>query len=408
MSAHSNVVGGSSAARFLNCPGSRAIIDSLPEAVDQPSRYATEGSALHQVVAELLLNAKALPEEYLGKEIAVKDEGHIEITQELISDCILPSLEWFDKTIPDSASVEVEARVSFPGIEGGFGTCDLIAHDPGVKTYVNDWKYGSGVTVRASYPDPDDALYEILNPQLMFYACSARHTLPHMFERNIPIELSIVQPRARDGITISTVTVTHADLDAFEVALKNAVALSEQSGAPMKIGEWCRFAVCKTSCPLHLAPMIDFAELYGKPGDAKNVARFATSDVLADILELAELIEPVIIEARAQAHKLLEAGGTVPGWKLVPKRAQRKWALDEEFILRGLRTLKIKKSEAYSYSLKSPAQIEKLLPKGKAIPENLVEKVSSGTTIAKSDDPRENAPTIGDVVNALVEAEGNI
>jgi len=403
MSAHSNVVGGSSAARFLGCPGSRAIIDSLPDAVDQPSIYATEGTALHQVIAELLLNAKSLPEDYLDKEIVVKDEGTVMITQELITDCILPALDWFDKAIPDSAHAEIEARVNFPGIEGGFGTCDLIAHDPGVKTYVNDWKFGSGVSVKASYPDPDDPEFELINPQLLFYACGARHTFPHMFPKDIPIELSIMQPRARDGITVTTTTVTNDDLDAFQVALKNAVELSGREGAPIREGDYCRFAVCRTSCPLKLAPMISFRDLYAQPGDEVAFKKItATEDVLADIMNLADRIEPIIIEARRQAHELLEAGGSIPGYKLVPKRAQRKWALDEPFILQGLRALKIKKAQAYAYSLKSPAQIEKLLPKGKELPEKLVSKVSSGTTIAKADDARPDAETIGDTVAELI------
>jgi hypothetical protein len=407
MSAHSNVVGGSSAARFLGCPGSRAIIDSLPEAVDRPSSYATEGSALHQVVAELLLNFDEEPSSYLGKTIAVKDEGTVTISLELLNDCVLPALAWFESTIPDSAQIQVETRVTFPGIEGAFGTCDLIAHDPGKKTYVNDWKFGSGVTVKASYPDPDDPEFELINPQLLFYACGARHSYPHMFPRDfpLPIELSIVQPRGRGGDTVTSVTVWHSDLDAFEVALQDAVKLSEKAGAPIKLGDYCRFAVCRTSCPLQLAPMLDFQDLYAKsPDDVVNVKKFATEDVLADIMNLAELIEPVIIEARAQAHKLLEAGGAIPGWKLVPKRATRKWALDEPFILQGLRALKIKKAMAFAYSLKTPAQIEKLLPKGKNLPDNLISKVSSGTTVAKASDARDDAPTLGDAIAEIVDA----
>jgi hypothetical protein len=407
MSAHSNVVGGSSAARFLGCPGSRAIIDSLPDAVDQPSVYATEGSALHQVVAELLLNFDEEPSSYLDKEIVVKDEGTVRITQELITDCVLPALAWFERTIPETAQIQVETRVTFPGIEGAFGTCDLIAHDPGKRTYVNDWKFGSGVTVKASYPDPDDPEFELINPQLLFYAAGARNSYPHMFPRDIPlpIELSIVQPRARGGEPVSSVTVWHSDLDAFEAALQKAVKLSEQSGAPLKLGDYCRFAVCRTSCPLQLAPMIDFQIDYVPSVDGKSrIEKPYTEDVLADIMNLAELIEPVIIEARRQAHELLEAGGAIPGYKLVPKRAQRKWALDEPFVLKALRALKIKKSQAYEYALKSPAQIEKLLPKGRKLPDDLAPKVSSGTTIARADDQRPDAATIGDAVAQILDA----
>ena len=54
MSQHSAIVGGSTAGRLLNCPASLAAIRALPPTADQPSEYAEEGSAMHEVMYLLM------------------------------------------------------------------------------------------------------------------------------------------------------------------------------------------------------------------------------------------------------------------------------------------------------------------------------------------------------------------
>ncbi len=49
---HSKIVGGSTAKRVINCPGSVALVQQMPP---QPSnKYADEGTLLHNVISELL------------------------------------------------------------------------------------------------------------------------------------------------------------------------------------------------------------------------------------------------------------------------------------------------------------------------------------------------------------------
>jgi Protein of unknown function (DUF2800) len=403
MAKHSNIVGGSTASRILNCPGSIALIASMPEQVDRPSIYATEGSALHHVLADLITTGHE-PDTYLNEVISVPGEDDIEITQELLHDCVTPAIEHFDDTIlinlsPDG-SVLVEQQVEFPRVGGAFGTCDLIAFDPEAKcVYIHDWKFGAGIPVKAIYPDPDDPDYEILNPQLLFYAAGARHTFPQFFPPGVEIRLSIFQPRAQNPIDRATLAIAHHDdLDRFERGIVDAIATGTKPDAPKKLGEWCRFAPCRTICPLQLAPMLDLGELL--PPEA--VSKLQTPEILSNVLQLAELLEPVIAEARRQAHEILEGGGQIPGYKLVPKRANRSWMGDEASTLRALRRLKILKAKALTYSLKSPAQIEKLMPRGTKLPEALVAKISSGTTLARDDDPRPSAQSLTDTMREIV------
>ncbi len=49
---HSKIVGGSTAARVIHCPGSVALVDKMP--ADEGSSYANEGSLLHEAIAVVL------------------------------------------------------------------------------------------------------------------------------------------------------------------------------------------------------------------------------------------------------------------------------------------------------------------------------------------------------------------
>jgi hypothetical protein len=52
MSAHSKIVGGSTASRVINCPGSVALTAKMPPQAF--SKYAAEGTLLHDVIAAII------------------------------------------------------------------------------------------------------------------------------------------------------------------------------------------------------------------------------------------------------------------------------------------------------------------------------------------------------------------
>ena len=82
-----------------------------------------------------------------------------------------------------------------------------------------------------------------------------------------------------------------------------------------------------------------------------------------------------------------EGGKPPPRYKLVEKRATRKWRTEEADIeaLQG-----ILGDEIYDKKFRSPAQIEKLLDKSdRGIVTDLTMKESSGHTLVHEDDPRD-------------------
>ena len=54
MSRHSSIVGGSTAGRLLECPGSYQAQLALPPSADVSSEYALEGTAMHAVMDGLM------------------------------------------------------------------------------------------------------------------------------------------------------------------------------------------------------------------------------------------------------------------------------------------------------------------------------------------------------------------
>ena len=129
---HSNIVGGSTAKRVINCPGSVALVQKMPP---KPSnKYADEGTLLHNVMAELIMGEEP-PDYYLG----TRYEDQI-LTPELVEEKIWPALRALDVIDPEQKmEIEAETRVGFGDLlPGVFGSTDLIGR-LGNRAVVLDW-----------------------------------------------------------------------------------------------------------------------------------------------------------------------------------------------------------------------------------------------------------------------------
>ena len=112
---------------------------------------------------------------------------------------------------------------------------------------------------------------------------------------------------------------------------------------------------------------------------------------LSEAMRLASLLESWIKSVRSTVQDQLEVGAPVSGYKLVKKRATRKWASDEEMLdrLKKMRSLK-----AVDYSIIkmcTPPQLEKIC-KAKGVDFDkfgaYIVKTSTGNTVAHEDDKR--------------------
>ena len=386
---HSDIVGGSTAERLLSCPGSWQATAALPRSLtSRTSEYAEEGTAMHAVMTELMIQRRAqavAPEALLG----IKFHDRV-LTQAHIDTMIGPALECLAEMEEAYGGnfrvVGVEKSVRFPGIPGAFGTCDLILQSPVVVLHV-DWKFGAGVGVSALYRDPDGG--ERVNAQLMFYLTGAMHTHRRLYDDNRGLVVAVIQPRAEQQLTV--VTVSRKEVRWFREDLERAVAVALTRDAPRHRGEHCRFAPCKSTCPLWTGPLLDLSALGVAPPKPETPSRDATDaygSYLAYAKALVDIVSGLKAEIDAQMHSYLEAGGSIPGWRLKAKRKQRQWVdintVEPVLFALGFKPEEIWEAELVSFS-RADATAKRL---GVKIPEELrVAPPTNETTLAPTDDP---------------------
>lgn len=362
--AHSPV-GGSSAKRVLNCPASVQLCEQWPDRGE--SDAAGEGTCCHEAI-DLIMQGKV---EKDTDVIGVTFNKRV-MTKELYEATVEPALEQFDKLQHELGGIDFwnEQRVTFPGIDNAFGTVDIVgtAKD---RTVLIDWKFGAGVAVEAE-----------ANAQLLYYAYAAAHTpaTAGFFDKHKPIELYIIQPRVHDGEPFTRWMTNWIQLEAFALELRNAVKEAYGPDPKYALGPWCKWCNGQPGCDLY-------------NNRVEQIGKLSRDDVTARMSELLPYADDMIAwgeNIKKLAHELLEQGATIPGYKLVSKRPNRSWR-DEEKTVRYMAKIGLPAADRYVKRLVSPAQAEKLLKANKlpdTLPDHLVEKVSSGTTLAPESDKR--------------------
>ena len=355
---HSNIVGGSTAKRVINCPGSVGLVQKMPPRLG--GKDADIGTLCHNAMAALLEEPSMEVEQVLG----MKYNDQV-MTTDLIDEKIIPAMVALNDIDPDGdMEYRVESHVNFGKLlPGVFGSADLIGRIKN-RAVVLDWKFGRNEV------DVEE------NEQLLFYAAAAMRTkgLEWAFEDVKEIECVIVQPPA-----VKRWTTTVARVKQFERDLVAAVTTSAHSYAPLNVGEHCRYCPAKPICPQ-------------MTGAAERALRTQIKDLdpakIGEYLATADLIERWVTDLRDLAHKILEAGESVPGYKLVPKRPTRQW-VNEETAQKALIDAGVSEDDLFETVMLSPAKVEKILKKRKlSLPDDIVVAVSSGTTIAPESDPR--------------------
>ena len=368
---HSNVVGGSTAKRTIKCPGWRKLSEQAPR--DEGSIYAREGTMLHEVIAQVL-GENLDPEKLVGVEVA-----GVVFTADLLEEKLLPNLDAFDEyAVPHYLEFEVEQRVAIPEIPGAFGTADIIGMDSDDMFCCFDWKFGSGVAVS---PEEID--------QGLFYTAGAlrKPEYKDWVDRCAGVRIGIIQHGR-----LETWDTTVERVEQFVQELEMAVRLGDSENPPFAMGDHCRFCPCMTICPEHqdLAHAALSADGWG--------------DNLAYWIEHADQLIEFGNAVKNKTHDYMENGGTVPGWKLVAKRARRGWGdaeAAEEFLRRVARrsSNQLKVSELFKHTLLTPAQIEKVFKSEGVALDQLAEYIvnrSSGTTLAPESDSRKEVKLTAD------------
>jgi hypothetical protein len=371
--------------RWMNCPGSPRLSEGLPEI---ETEYAAEGTAAH-IVALWCRQQKKRAEDFLDSTVDVLlADGKsmtIHVGEEMV-ESVQSFLDEVDRQREEGAYVLFEHGFNLAALnppEEMFGTADAVVYAPSIRTlYVDDLKYGQGIVVEA-----ED------NSQGQMYALGALLEFEklHPAQQIDKIVIAIVQPRAYhpEG-SIRRWSISYEDLLAFASVLLERAHATQGTATPLVVGPWCRFCRAAGICPARLkaAESVAMVEFQNVPVDRPPEPEALPATVVGDLLTKLPLLEGWVRSLRAHAEAALNRGEAIPGWKLVPKRATRRWR-DERAVLDFIDRHGIPPAAIHETVMKSVAQAEKALRKWKLeIPEDLFSKESSGPTLAPEDDPR--------------------
>jgi hypothetical protein len=334
--------------RWLNCPASHLRSLALPPAPS--SSYAERGTQLHDLGAiGILKGLKAMDVAAADSELEADERAALATYVKFCMGLRRGAVMW-----------RVEQRVAHSSEL--FGTIDFFAIK-GTTLHVVDFKGGRGIFV--------DALD---NPQLLTYAmmlCEAAETGDAALPRIDTVQVHIVQPLYASDAPIRSASYSRAQIAAWYNRVTMAMARAKNVDAPYNPGEHCRFCPVKPQCPALLGLVQQMPSppvMEGLP-----VAK------LAEWLAKADVIETWIAALREHAHGLINIGTAIPGWKLVDKRATRKWS-NEAGVLTVAKANNIRAQEL---ELLSPAKLEK---KYKTIPLVLrpfVDQTPSGKNLVR-------------------------
>lgn len=407
--------------RWMNCPGSVALIGDESSTTNQAAML---GTAAHKLIEIMIQNDHHEAREYAGGVMLVKADGDEE-TEYYPSG--VPALDpdkarpgWFMFVIDEKMVEGVQQTIDevdrlkaemAPGTEvfseryfdgswldsrlGGTGDVTLI--EPFGKGKLVDHKNGY-ILVEAKD-----------NDQLKQYAVFLMHEHPDCEE----VEVIISQPNAphAEGL-IRSETFSANELKLYEIQMKEAADATSRPNAALRAGDWCLWCVAKTRCKAYDAmlleeAMVDFA-------DDEPPAQLPTPVTTADLahkMEWVPVIEAWIGNIKADIQRELENGNEVPGWKLVRGKSKRKW-LSETAVKDTFNELGIAEDDLFvAPKLKSPAQIEKLgigKEQRKAVKgavKELAFMPNGALTIAPSYDPREAASALEDAANEFMTDE---
>jgi hypothetical protein len=241
------------------------------------------------------------------------------------------------------------------------GTADVIGISKEKrKLIIADLKTGRG------YVDAE-------SDQLKLYSLAAMES-GGLYQDIDTVELWIIQPHHGEVRKHTMTTQELVDWEHYILtpAIENVL---NPAFPPVPSDSACQYCNAKTICPAQ-ANMVEV--VYSAPP-----VEVLTEEQISVLLTKFDMVEDYIKAVKEVAIKRMEQGAVIEGWQLAPKRAVRSWTSDEKamehLVFLGLRIHEITKTE-----LLTPAQVEKLLPKGlKEAVEPLTSRISTGLTLAR-------------------------
>lgn len=349
-------LGASSAERWMNCPGSVALIKvlTLPE-TDEPE-YRGLGIAAHEFAAVCLRDGSDAWEHIGEKYHNFEVDKEMADSVQVYLDTVRPAM------LREGAKSYVEYSISHPAHRLFYGTLDCgVVYDTTAE--INDYKHGEGIVVEVEN-----------NPQLMYYAYGFLREFP----RVETVILRIIQPRAF-ATAVRSWTVQRTEIESWATErLIPAMHMAELEGGDLDAGNWCRFCPAKLVCPL--LKNLFAAAMTTNPKEVVELSNASLGREYGYIPAVKYYLKALEEETFARLNR----GGEVPGTKLVPKKANRVFKPEALTLARE----KFGDDAFSKPEMKSPSEIDKLGATGKSFTREYAYTPQTGLTVAGDDDNR--------------------
>ena len=389
--------GGSSAYRYIACPGSVNMSAGIK---DDESEHASLGTAAHDLAATCLIE-QVDAWEFVGGWAGPSD---IEVDADM-AEAVQLYLDYLRQ--PEVSSPWAELFVEYPFHAKAihpemYGRSDYVIYDPQFRSLnVTDYKHGVGIVVNVKY-----------NAQTLYYAAGVLEQMD-LWDKVDTISTTIVQPRGfhPDG-PIRTFTYTVAEVAKWLLETLLPAMNLAQTSRDTVAGEHCRFCAARShACPALLANT-DEIERMNKLMEAKGGAAQLTPEQMGHSLDVIATGKIVDKAVRKVALARLNKDNVVPGWKMVNGRVNRVWkegavvaAYDEyasqafkpemeAIVAKMIKILSKKevKELLTTDTMRSPPQMQKL-PEGEKFCARWAAKPPAPRTLAPADDARREIST---------------
>lgn len=365
MSVHSKI-GASSYYRWKACPGSVKLCENIESIT---SSYARGGHVAHEIAAGLLEDhffQKGKPAIPAGYDVDELDAIKVYVD-------VVKRDAHLNQVLLHENHLLIEHKFDLSSVHPGlFGTADCVLYATETKKlFVYDYKHGAGVPVDVEG-----------NLQLQYYGLGA------LLSSGLPcseVELVVCQPRCpHSGGATRRWSFSSIELLDYAAQLSEDAKATEKDDAPVIPGSHCRWCPAAASaCPALREKSLDTAKSTFSPVDGQY-----EPEKLKEALDSIPALEAWITQVREFAYTEAKHGRTPPGYKLVAKRATRKWT--DEKSAEEMLYLENPTQEWVDKKLWSVAKVEKALGK-KVFNEmlgNLVSKESTGNTLVPETDKR--------------------
>ena len=387
-----SVFSASGAERWSNCPGSLVLSQGIQR---RSSFAADEGTAGHELGEKCIANNEE-PYDFIGEIIEVRGNGGTEVTSEIevtldLAEAVSMYVEYVRGI---SGTRWLETKIYYAKLlgvpeEDGFGTGDCCILN-GTVLHVIDAKFGRG------YVNPEK------NKQMTLYAAGVVDAMETVGEEITEIHLHVVQPRVSDQ-PVPYIMSRDELREAVEWLRERAQLSMEATNTFTHIGNeaWvkkyltpgeyqCQWCPAAAGCPALRAEVSEFTAAADDEFGITNFLDQLSPESLGKYQSQVGLVELWVKAVEHETLRRLTRGDRVPGFKLVKGReGNRKWANEDA----AAEVFKDIEDIAFDPpTLKSPAQLEKVLKKDKARKDliaTLVVRNPARPTMTTADDPRE-------------------